>query len=232
MQIQAGHHHSSAQQHTNQHTGFSLNTDFAKSSAPAFSLSAGFGSRSNPRGQYQIGGGPFRTAPVQAPAPSLTHSRASYQAPAAAYETTAYETPAYQPAPASSFQIPLHHESGHPVAAAYNPATTHIALAPSACPAVAGLPISQCGGQVNSCWSIGQADVDCPNHGLCCFNGCANVCAGAAPAPLPAPLPLPAPAPAPAVVVEARRPQPARRRKVAVKRLRPKNPHRRPREVH
>ena len=34
------------------------------------------------------------------------------------------------------------------MAAAYNPATTNIALAPSACPAVAGLPISQCGGQV------------------------------------------------------------------------------------
>jgi len=226
-----GHHHSSAHQHSNQHTGFSLTADFAESSAPAFSLSAGFGSRSNPRGQYQIAGGPFRTAPVQAPAPSLTHSRASYQAPAAyetsVYETPAYETPAYQ-APASSFQIPLHQESRQPVAAAYNPATTHIALAPSACPAVAGLPISQCAGQVNSCWAIGQADVDCPNHGLCCFNGCANVCAGAGPAPLPAPLPLPvpapAPAPAPAVVVEARRPQPARRRKVAVKRLRPKNP--------
>ena len=121
-------------------------------------LGTSFGS-----GQYQIGGGPFRTAPVQAPAPSLTHSRASYQAPAAyqtsvyetpayethAYETPAYETPAYQ-APASSFQIPLHQETRQPVAAAYNPATTHIALAPSACPAVAGLPISQCAGQVNS----------------------------------------------------------------------------------
>ena len=99
-------------------------------------------------GQYQIGGGPFRTTPVQAPAPSLTHSSASYQAPAA-YETTAYETPAYQ-APASSFQIALHQENRQPVAAAYNPATSHIALAPSACPAVAGLPISQCGGQVSS----------------------------------------------------------------------------------
>ena len=46
------------------------------------------------------------------------------------------------------------------------------------------------------------------------FNGCANVCSGAAPAPLPAP--APAPLPAPAVVVEARRPQPARRRKVVL----------------
>ena len=52
------------------------------------------------------------------------------------------------------------------------------------------------------------------------FNGCANVCSGAAPLPAPAPAPLPAPVPAPlpapAVVVEARRPQPARRRKVVL----------------
>jgi len=223
------HHQSSAHHSSSHHTGFSLTADFADSSPPGFSLSAGFGSRSNPRGHYQVGAaGPFRTAPVPAPAPSLTHSTASYQTPAyeaPAYQAPAYEAPAYQ-APASAFQIPVNRVTGQPVAAAYNPATTNIALAPSACPAVAGLPISQCAGQVNSCWSIGQADVDCPNHGLCCFNGCANVCSGAAPAPLPAPLPAPAPAPlpAPAVVVEARRPQPARRRKVAVKRLKPKNP--------
>ena len=104
-------------------------------------------------GQYQIGGGPFRTAPFQAPAPSLAHSSSSYQAPA--YQTSVYETPAHQAhqahqAPASSFQIPLHHSTGQPVAAAYNPATTNIALAPSACPAVSGLPISQCAGQVKN----------------------------------------------------------------------------------
>ena len=105
-------------------------------------------------GQYQIGGGPFRTAPFQAPAPSLAHSSSSYQAPA--YQTSVYETPTHQThqthqahqAPASSFQIPLHHSTGQPVAAAYNPATSNIALAPSACPAVSGLPISQCAGQV------------------------------------------------------------------------------------
>ena len=78
-------------------------------------------------------------------------------------------------APASAFQIPVNRVTGQPVqwprrpkifqifcksigfnvcftgqpvAAAYNPATTNIALAPSACPAVAGLPISQCAGQV------------------------------------------------------------------------------------
>jgi len=186
---------------------------------PAFSLSAGFGSRSSPRNQYQIGPAPFRTPPVRAPVPSLTYQ--------------GYQNPAYGE-----------------VAAAYNPsATPTIALAPSACPSIAGLPISQCAGAVNACWSVGQADVDCPNNGLCCFNGCANACQPAAPAPAPAPAPLPAhtfalapaplpalPVPAPAhqdaVVVEAPpvhglpvpRPTAARRR-IAVKRVRPKNPH-------
>ena len=31
---------------------------------------------------------------------------------------------------------------------------------------------------MNACWSVGVADVDCPGQGLCCFDGCANVCAG------------------------------------------------------
>jgi len=35
----------------------------------------------------------------------------------------------------------------------------------------------QCSGQAPSdCWSPGSADVDCPNNGLCCFNGCFNRC--------------------------------------------------------
>ena len=27
---------------------------------------------------------------------------------------------------------------------------------------------------------LGQADVDCPNNALCCFDGCVNVCSGPA----------------------------------------------------
>ena len=41
------------------------------------------------------------------------------------------------------------------------------------CPAPS---VTQCAGQVSNCWSVGEPDVDCPNLGLCCFNGCANVC--------------------------------------------------------
>lgn len=28
----------------------------------------------------------------------------------------------------------------------------------------------------STCWSPGVDDVDCPGHGLCCFDGCANTC--------------------------------------------------------
>ena len=29
---------------------------------------------------------------------------------------------------------------------------------------------------MSTCWSPGQPDGDCPNFGLCCFDGCANTC--------------------------------------------------------
>jgi hypothetical protein len=38
----------------------------------------------------------------------------------------------------------------------------------------------------------GQADVDCLNDALCCFDGCANVCQGAGPIQQPAQPPTPA----------------------------------------
>ena len=28
----------------------------------------------------------------------------------------------------------------------------------------------------HQCWSLGVPDLDCPGQGLCCFNGCVNVC--------------------------------------------------------
>merc|ERR1712038_966073 len=33
-----------------------------------------------------------------------------------------------------------------------------------------------CAGAVSNCWSPGQRDTDCPNNGLCCFDGCADTC--------------------------------------------------------
>ena len=32
------------------------------------------------------------------------------------------------------------------------------------------------GNEKSTCWSPGVNDVDCPGHGLCCFDGCSNTC--------------------------------------------------------
>ena len=47
------------------------------------------------------------------------------------------------------------------------------------CPAASSLGQAQCSGRVSDCWSVGQADADCINNALCCFDGCAYVCQGA-----------------------------------------------------
>ena len=44
------------------------------------------------------------------------------------------------------------------------------------CPAASALSDAECAGAVDNCWSPGQSDTDCPNFGLCCFDGCANPC--------------------------------------------------------
>ena len=45
------------------------------------------------------------------------------------------------------------------------------------CPITQPLPAHSClGRNTSTCWSPGVKDVDCPDHGLCCFDGCANVC--------------------------------------------------------
>jgi len=161
----------------------------AQSLNQGFSLLTGFGSNTA-AGAYQA-----------------NHGVGAYQSASA--------TPVYQPASVvPAYQAPPRTAAYQSSALASSPQFQNLG-SPSACPYREGLPISQCGSVANACWSVGQADVDCPNHGLCCFDGCANVClAGgptvptiAAPAPIPAPAPVPIPAPA---VVEARAPVPAR----------------------
>ena len=46
----------------------------------------------------------------------------------------------------------------------------------SACPIISPLPLNNCQGKESTCWSPGQKDRDCPDNGLCCFNGCSNTC--------------------------------------------------------
>lgn len=59
------------------------------------------------------------------------------------------------------------------------------------CPAPS-LSGDQCVGAVSNCWSPGFTDTDCPNNGLCCFDGCADTCVdGPKPAPIvPQPPPI------------------------------------------
>lgn len=53
------------------------------------------------------------------------------------------------------------------------------AVGGGSCPNIANLPpVEQCAGRASNCWSVGQADVDCPGNALCCFDGCANTCEG------------------------------------------------------
>merc|ERR1719150_652228 len=51
---------------------------------------------------------------------------------------------------------------------------------PTVCPPASPLTADQCRGQFSTCWSVGVPDLDCPNWGLCCFDGCANTCLGEA----------------------------------------------------
>ena len=44
------------------------------------------------------------------------------------------------------------------------------------CPAASPLSDAECAGVTSNCWSPGQRDTDCPNSGLCCFDGCADRC--------------------------------------------------------
>jgi len=62
------------------------------------------------------------------------------------------------------------------------------------CPAANPLTDAECGGAVSNCWSPGQPDTDCPNYGLCCFDGCANTCVDGQTVSAAAPVPQTTPA--------------------------------------
>jgi len=47
---------------------------------------------------------------------------------------------------------------------------------PYECPLMASKPLRSCVGKKANCWSAGVLDLDCPNYGLCCFDGCVNSC--------------------------------------------------------
>ena len=62
---------------------------------------------------------------------------------------------------------PLTSPSPHQPALLFQAFPSHSALARSKKNNKKVIALKRLSSQVNSCWSIGQADVDCPNHGLC-----------------------------------------------------------------
>jgi len=44
------------------------------------------------------------------------------------------------------------------------------------CPLVDQKTEEECSNSTANCWSRGVPDVDCPDFGLCCFDGCVNTC--------------------------------------------------------
>lgn len=59
----------------------------------------------------------------------------------------------------------------------YNEADIKTEAAPvNQCPHVSTKSYSECRHVRPNCWSDGTYDLDCPNSGLCCFDGCANRC--------------------------------------------------------
>merc|ERR1711923_348318 len=44
------------------------------------------------------------------------------------------------------------------------------------CPQVEQKTEEECSNSTANCWSRGVPDVDCPDFGLCCFDGCVNTC--------------------------------------------------------
>ena len=100
---------------------------------------------------------------------------ASYSASALqAHNRVSSYAPAPAPAHGSRYQAeaaPVISVTDDAVIAVAAPAAPVAALPPAAvpsglCPAPSRLP-HQCGGAVNTCWSVGVADVDCPGHSLC-----------------------------------------------------------------
>jgi len=51
-----------------------------------------------------------------------------------------------------------------------------VATTTDTCPVVETKTEQQCANATANCWSRGVPDVDCPDFGLCCFDGCVNTC--------------------------------------------------------
>jgi len=65
----------------------------------------------------------------------------------------------------------------------YELSSNSVSLTLSQCPEVDPKPSQMCVNKTSSCWSQGQPDVDCPDFGLCCYDGCVASCLRSPPPP-------------------------------------------------
>jgi len=169
------------------------------------------------QGQYQAQARAQAQAQAEAQARSQARAQAQAQAEAEdqAYAHAQVQYPAqpsvhveaqpiFSPAPVAT---PTY-GAGRQPQPAYPQPQPNVAVGGLQCPAAPGLPLGQCAGAKNTCWSVGQRDVDCPNHNLCCFDGCVNTCYGQIRAvTIPQPIRVPAVKP-----IRARNPAQKRRK--------------------
>jgi len=121
-------------------------------------------------------------------------TRRPVQPPPSSYIPVPPPEEVYQPPP--PLYLPPPETTPPPV---YNPPPVPVIAEPSneieirqppvsatTCPPASPLTADQCRGRHSTCWSVGVPDLDCPDWGLCCFDGCANTCAGQRdPEPIP-----------------------------------------------
>lgn len=154
-----------------QYTNFPASTSHLSQSnaAAGFALLAGFGSRKNPWAQYQVG----NPSQFQVGNPGHHQVGISAQHQVGNPGVGGHRTPSFPPPSTKQPNYPAKHPN-YPVQESRVKEASDVLQ----CPAAHRLPLNQCIGAVNSCWSVGVGDVDCPGHGLCCFDGCANTCIG------------------------------------------------------
>ena len=124
---------------------------------------------------------PYHPPPVNSyvpPAPKpITYPQDNYIPPLAS------PSQEYGPPPLPPVQQPSHNIEVVRPRPTTSPPTRPHGNGGGSCPRQTPLPPVSCRGRHSTCWSVGVADLDCPNWGLCCFDGCANTCLDSPPAP-------------------------------------------------
>ena len=115
--------------------------------------------------------------PPLTPTPAPHHVSSSYAPPSKGYlppkkEKGPPDYMTHMSPPSKEYGLPDHMSHMVPPHADYKEPEPHFA----ACPHFELKERSECPHINHQCWSPGVPDADCPHHGLCCFDGCNNVC--------------------------------------------------------